>query len=236
MLQNKKIRCKILKSKVDKLEKAIFLKNEVEKFYSVAFYVPEENDCVICVSSQVGCPEKCRFCATGDKDFVRNLTQDEIFQEIKIGISMIEDMVDSTADKQVSVIFEGMGEASYNIKNCFSAFDVIYPILIEKFSNIVFRISSVGNIELCDQYRRYYNERKDLFARVTFQCKLSLHTVFQNERLYLISHISKKYDINVVLTEFEKLCKELGTKLICNYVLFMYPNGECNYTKKHILK
>ena len=79
MVKNRKsCAVKILKSKEDKLQKAIYFENGIEKYYAVAFYVPEENECVICVSSQIGCPEKCRFCATGDQAFVRNLTVEEI--------------------------------------------------------------------------------------------------------------------------------------------------------------
>ena len=46
--------CVILKSHKDKLEKAVFMEDNNKKYYSVAFFVKEENDCVICVSSQVG--------------------------------------------------------------------------------------------------------------------------------------------------------------------------------------
>lgn len=236
MVQNERNEFFVLKSKIDKLQKAVFLEKGIEKFYSVSFYVEEEKDCVICVSSQIGCPENCKFCATGEQLYVRNLSKEEIVQEILIGISMIEEMLDNTEDKQVSVIFEGMGEASYNIENCFIAFDNVYYILAEKFNNVVFRISSVGNILLCHKYKEYFQERKDKYQKVSFQCKLSLHTIFQNERLYLTPNISKKSDINVVLDEFCELSKLLGTKLICNYVLFKYPNGECNYTKKHLIK
>ena len=36
----------------------------------------------LCVSSQVGCAAKCRFCATGSMGIARNLTRDEILDQV----------------------------------------------------------------------------------------------------------------------------------------------------------
>lgn len=207
-----------------------------EKYYSVAFFVEEENDCVICVSSQVGCPERCLFCATGDQPFVRNLSSAEILSEIRIGLSMINNMVPNLIGKKISIIFEGMGEASYNIENCFAAFDMIYPELSEQYAGIVLRISSSGTISFCEKYREYYISRKEKYSDVTFQVKLSLHTPFDKERKYLIPNTSKKYTLSNILNSFGELAKTFKTKLICNYVLFSYPNGENNYSAEHAIK
>ena len=113
----------ILKSQCNNLDKAVFSEENIERYYSVAFYVGDEGEGIICVSSQIGCPERCRFCATGDQSFIRNLTTNEILSELQVGISMIKDMVTDFSRKKLSVICEGMGEVSYNINNCFAAFD-----------------------------------------------------------------------------------------------------------------
>jgi len=39
----------------------------------------------VCVSSQVGCPMACTFCATGKMGFLRNLLADEIVDQYRFG-------------------------------------------------------------------------------------------------------------------------------------------------------
>ncbi|MGD8834815.1 MAG: 23S rRNA (adenine(2503)-C(2))-methyltransferase RlmN, partial [Desulfobacteraceae bacterium] len=44
--------------------------------------IPEKNHYTLCVSSQVGCAQGCRFCLTGAGGLVRNLTSAEIVGQI----------------------------------------------------------------------------------------------------------------------------------------------------------
>jgi 23S rRNA (adenine2503-C2)-methyltransferase len=61
-----------------------------------------------CVSSQVGCPLGCKFCATGKMGFIRNLTADEIIDQILFWNQKIY-------PKFVGrVVFYGMGEPFLN--------------------------------------------------------------------------------------------------------------------------
>jgi 23S rRNA (adenine2503-C2)-methyltransferase len=52
-----------------------------DKFIETA-YIPDEDRATICVSSQVGCPLGCAFCATGKMGFKRNLTVNEILEQV----------------------------------------------------------------------------------------------------------------------------------------------------------
>ncbi len=66
----------------------------------------------VCVSSQVGCPLTCTFCATGAMKFGRNLTADEILDQV-LHFRRIE-AVDH-------LVFMGMGEPLMNIDNVLEA-------------------------------------------------------------------------------------------------------------------
>lgn len=229
--------CKILSSQIDPLKKAIFFEDGKEKYYCIAFYEAADNDCIICVSSQIGCPENCKFCATAKQQFVRNLSQEEIKNELQIGLELIKEIVPgSLNDKQISIIFEGMGEASYNIDNCIGAFTEYYQDLVKTFKKVMLRISSVGNIKLCDKYLTFVDTHKEMQNTVDFQVKLSLHTVYDSERRYLTPHISNMYTIDTILKQFYILSEKLGSKLICNYILFDYPDGGNNYSMNHLIK
>ncbi|HCC21876.1 TPA: 23S rRNA (adenine(2503)-C2)-methyltransferase, partial [Candidatus Uhrbacteria bacterium] len=60
----------------------------------------------ICVSSQAGCPMRCAFCATGRSGFRRNLTVDEIVDQVLYFARRL-----NRNDQRVSnVVFMGMGE------------------------------------------------------------------------------------------------------------------------------
>ncbi len=69
----------------------------------------------ICVSSQVGCPMKCTFCATGKMGLTRNLTSDEIADQYRF---WGEKLVNSVGTGRISnVVFMGMGEPLANYEN-----------------------------------------------------------------------------------------------------------------------
>ena len=47
-------------------------------------YIPEHDRGTLCVSSQVGCTLTCTFCHTGTQKLVRNLTSQEIVQQLVV--------------------------------------------------------------------------------------------------------------------------------------------------------
>ena len=47
-----------------------------------AVLIPEEDRTTLCVSTQVGCPLECCFCATGALGFTRNLATAEIIDQV----------------------------------------------------------------------------------------------------------------------------------------------------------
>lgn len=71
---------------------------------------------VICCSVQSGCPVGCTFCGTG-KRFVRNLTADEITEQIALVLKnqKIED-IDKKAER-FQIMFMSMGEPFLNYAN-----------------------------------------------------------------------------------------------------------------------
>lgn len=229
---------KLLESKVDPdTKKAIYETNG--KFYYCAGFVQDTivpKTLTFCISTQVGCPEKCKFCATGDYNLVRNLTAEEIAQEITDGVNYMQNSVVNNNLDIVRLGFEGMGEFSHNAKNGFEAVRLVYPYLSSKFKQIIVRPTSVGNIRLVDKYKDFITQNQYMLDNTIFQAKLSVHTPFQEERVYLSPVTSGLYDIETILSKFYELSDFLGQKLRCNYVLFDYPNGGNNYSEKHMEK
>lgn len=72
--------------------------------------IPEERRNTLCVSTQVGCPLACSFCATGALGFTRNLSTAEIVDQLCRSREVLGD------DETVSnVVFMGMGEPLLNL-------------------------------------------------------------------------------------------------------------------------
>jgi 23S rRNA (adenine2503-C2)-methyltransferase len=90
-------------------------------------YIPEEGRGTLCVSSQVGCTLTCTFCHTGTQRMVRNLTAEEIVQQILIARELLGDFPDATIPQGAvvpsegrlvsNVVMMGMGEPLYNFDN-----------------------------------------------------------------------------------------------------------------------
>jgi 23S rRNA (adenine2503-C2)-methyltransferase len=72
----------------------------------------------LCVSSQVGCPLGCRFCATGLMGFKRNLTFEELFGQVWLLLGHVRRAMGLTTTP--NVVFMGMGEPLLNRRNLFA--------------------------------------------------------------------------------------------------------------------
>lgn len=93
----------------------------------------------LCVSSQVGCAFRCRFCASGLLGFTRHLTASEILAQILAAEEIAGRRVDN-------LVFMGMGEPLDNIENLLLALTLIMD---QKALNIGARhitISTSGNV------------------------------------------------------------------------------------------
>eukprot|EP00262_Sarcandra_glabra_P004525 TRINITY_DN1560_c0_g2_i1.p1 TRINITY_DN1560_c0_g2~~TRINITY_DN1560_c0_g2_i1.p1 ORF type:complete len:391 (-),score=43.77 TRINITY_DN1560_c0_g2_i1:380-1552(-) len=67
-----------------------------------------------CISSQVGCPLRCSFCATGKGGYSRNLQRHEIIEQVLA----IEEVFKR---RVTNVVFMGMGEPMLNLKSVLEA-------------------------------------------------------------------------------------------------------------------
>ena len=85
--------------------------------------IPAEERITFCLSTQVGCPVGCLFCASGRNGLVRNLADHEILGEFQAGCAEIGRLPDN-------IVFMGIGEGLLNFENLMSA---ITKMTDEKF-------------------------------------------------------------------------------------------------------
>ena len=82
-------------------------------------FLPYEERTTICISSQVGCPLACSFCATGAEGLARNLTVGEIVDQVVLIQSL------HSAQRITNVVLMGMGEPLLNYPNVLKAVRIL---------------------------------------------------------------------------------------------------------------
>ncbi|MEN8793687.1 MAG: 23S rRNA (adenine(2503)-C(2))-methyltransferase RlmN [Flavobacteriales bacterium] len=76
--------------------------------------IPTKKRMTACISSQVGCSLACSFCATGRLKRMRNLTYDEIYDQVV----EINNLAKENYQKPLTnIVYMGMGEPLLNYKN-----------------------------------------------------------------------------------------------------------------------
>ena len=73
----------------------------------------------VCVSSMIGCPLACAFCATGSRGFERNLSTGEIIEQVYAIDAFSQSLGENMAVSHV--VFMGMGEPLLNFDNVMAA-------------------------------------------------------------------------------------------------------------------
>ena len=95
----------------DGTRKFLFELADGERIESVL--IPEKDHFTLCLSTQVGCAQDCRFCLTASGGFRRNLSQGEILAQVRD--------IRAGLDRLTNIVFMGMGEPLANYRNLIGA-------------------------------------------------------------------------------------------------------------------
>ncbi|MCX5994922.1 MAG: radical SAM protein, partial [Chloroflexi bacterium] len=86
----------------------------------------------VCVSTQVGCPVGCPFCATGQQGFERNLRPGEIIEQVLYFMRLVsaeqlrgEAATDPARRPVTNVVFMGMGEPLANYEAVWQSIEIL---------------------------------------------------------------------------------------------------------------
>ncbi len=101
--------------------------------------IPEEDHYTLCLSSQVGCAQGCRFCLTATRGFSRNLTAGEMVNQILAVRALL-----SPGRPLTNLVFMGMGEPLANFAPLVRALTIITSPWGLGFSPRRVTVSTVG--------------------------------------------------------------------------------------------
>ncbi|MBQ4078230.1 23S rRNA (adenine(2503)-C(2))-methyltransferase RlmN [bacterium] len=158
-----------------------------------------------CISTQVGCPMGCEFCATAKLGFKRNLDVDEIIQQIFL-------IQADTGLKVTNIVYMGQGEPLLNFDNLIGSI----KIFREQFQIGARRIT----VSTCGVIPQI-NKLADLDFQSTLA--ISLHAGDQETRAKIMP-VAKKYGFEELLSCLKKYTEKTGRRVTVEYVLIKDVN------------
>jgi 23S rRNA (adenine2503-C2)-methyltransferase len=105
-----------------------------------AVIIPDEIRRTACISSQVGCPVGCKFCASGINGVKQNLSADRIVQQI----FLLNQILAHKKERIGNIVFMGMGEPLANYANVMKAVRIIHDPECFNIGARKITISTVG--------------------------------------------------------------------------------------------
>ncbi len=144
-----------------------------------AVYMPYADRKTLCISSMVGCPAACTFCATGALGFGRNLTHAEIIDQL-LTVAHAEGF----APREIrNVVLMGMGEALLNYDHALAA---IHTMIHPRGLAMSARRITLSTVGLPDKIRRLAQRVRCSDQRLPLVLAVSLHAPDDKTRRKII--------------------------------------------------
>ena len=157
----------------------------------------------VCVSTQVGCPLDCKFCATGAMNFNRNLTVGEIISQIVIA--------QRHGKKRITnIVFMGMGEPLLNHEAVLNSIRILTD---DRSMNIRAKGITVSTAGIADKISLFADDA------IKFRLAISLHSLNDGVR-NLLMPINKKYNVEKVLEAAKDFARKRHDRITFEYILF----------------
>lgn len=178
----------------------------------------------VCVSSQVGCPAKCAFCASGKQGFMRNLRPSEIVEQVL----QINSWLSAKGERVSHVVYMGMGEP---FKNYDSVLKSIHMISDPTLLNISQRRITVSTVGVVEGIKRLSNE--DLKVNLV----LSLHAPNQKVRMKIIPY-ARKYPLETIMDAMDEYSEKTKRDITYEYTMIAGINDHPDHAHElaHLLK
>ncbi len=157
----------------------------------------------LCLSSQVGCPLDCKFCATASMKLKRNLTAGEILEQHLAVEAVIGERI-------TNIVYMGMGEPMLNIEEVLASIAIFTDPKnqLVPASRITVSTSGVipGILRMAEEGSRV-------------KLAISLHMTTEGERSRLMP-INRKYTLSDLLAAVESYYRTTRRPVTYEYILF----------------
>lgn len=174
-------------------------------------YIPTEDRATLCVSSQVGCKMNCLFCMTGKQGFTKNLSANEILNQIQ---SLPE------TDLLTNLVFMGMGEPLDNVDELFKVLEILTAPYGYAWSPKRITVSTVG---VTKGLKRFLEESECHLA-------VSLHSPYSDERLSLMP-VEKAFPVRNIIEMIKQYDFTHQRRVSFEYIVFKKLNDDFQHAK-----
>ncbi len=209
---------KIICSQEDKVAKALLTLKDGLQIETVL--LKPQDTWSVCVSSQVGCPLRCAFCSTGKMGFKRDLTQEEITDQVLMWYQYVRK--EKLGERISSVVFMGMGEPLLNYLNVVKAArDLSRPDQL----NIGARHISVSTSGIADKLHKLAVDLPQANLAV------SLHKADNAERSKIMP-VNRRYDLDDLKKALEEYIAMTGRQVFLEYSVIENVNSRPEHIRK----
>ncbi len=214
------LKLRSLQTSKDGTKKYLFALEDGELIETVLLRQKKENEGTrntLCISTQVGCPMNCSFCATGQAGFERDLKTSEIIAQIA-DVERIEKL------KINNVVFMGMGEPFLNYDNVVRAIKIINE---KNFFNIGIRKITVSTCGLVPEINRFAEEELDVVLAV------SLHSADDTKRSSIMP-VNRRYNLEELKKAIAHYISKINRRVTLEYAMIRGFNDKPEDLRKLI--
>ena len=178
--------------------------------------IPTEKRLTACLSSQVGCPMDCKFCATGKEGLKRSLKASEILDQILF--------IENEMNHKVSnIVFMGMGEPLLNIDELLLSIRSIN----EDF-DISQRKVTVSTVAIPKMISKLSEMSFQVLGKCQFTLAISLHASNQKTREVIIPS-AKNYHIKNIIEDCREFVKKTSRRVSFEYLMLNGVNDKLEH-------
>lgn len=197
------LECRAIEKAEDGTEKFLFQLADGACIESVL--IPQQKRLTLCLSTQVGCRQGCRFCVTGRQGFRRNLEVGEIVDQV----IQVQKHVDRDQMMNIrNIVFMGMGEPLDNLEALAKAIEILKYEDGLQFSSRKITVSTCGLVP-------QLGKLGDL-ADVCLAISLNATT---NETRNRLMPINRRYNLEALLAACRKFPLKHKRRITFEYIL-----------------
>ena len=181
--------------------------------------IPSEKRLTACLSSQVGCPMDCKFCATGKEGLKRSLKASEILDQILF--------IENEMNRKVNnIVFMGMGEPLLNIEELLLAIRSI-----NKDFQISQRKITVSTVAIPKMINSLSKKSFQILGNCQFTLAVSLHASNQKIREMIIPS-AKNYEIKNIIDDCRQFVRDTGRRVSFEYLMLSGVNDKLEHASE----
>lgn len=180
--------------------------------------IPDADRRTACVSSQVGCPVGCKFCASGLEGVKGNLTAGQIVEQIW----RLNEILKPKDERITNVVFMGMGEPLANYANVMKAIRIIHD---PAHFNIGARRITISTVGVPAKMRELAHENLPL------NLAISLHAPNEPLRKELIPW-AEHFALPLILDAAQYYFDQTGREVTLEYILLSGVNDRPQHARE----